>query len=464
MASVVVVGAGMCGSLAAMLLAKDGHDVVVLERDPAPPPATADEAWDDWERRGVRQFHMGHFFLPRFHQELQREFPEILKTLRAAGAFAFNTIADMPEEISGGWRDGDERFTGLTGRRPMVEAILGEALDASSATVRRGVAAKRLVTSGSDPVDIIGVECEAGETFLADLVVDAGGRQSAMPRLLAEAGGASPVEDGEDCGYIYYGRTFRSEDGSLPSSFGGGVQHYESISTLTLTADNGTWFCGIVSSAVDKAARKLRDVDVFEKVWRGYPLVAHWHDGIPLDEVKTMAGLDDRIRHYCTDDGPVATGLAALGDAWACTNPSVGRGASVGLVHAVELRDHLRDNSTDDRIGFAQTWHERTEASVRKWYDDTLISDRARLAEIDAQIAGTEYVADDPLSEAFYAGSSAMMHDPELVRPYLDIFMLYRTKSEVFADDELRQRFVSSASDEPAPGLTRSELVALLGG
>jgi hypothetical protein len=56
------------------------------------------------------------------------------------------------------------------------------------------------------------------------------------------------------------------------------------------------------------------------------------------------------------------------------------------------------------------------------------------------------------------------MHDPELVRPYLDIFMLYRTKSEVFADDELRQRFVSSASDEPAPGLTRSELVALLGG
>ena len=50
MANVVVSGAGMNGLTMALLLAKDGHSVTVIERDPAPPPRP-DEAWDSWERR-----------------------------------------------------------------------------------------------------------------------------------------------------------------------------------------------------------------------------------------------------------------------------------------------------------------------------------------------------------------------------------------------------------------------------
>jgi 2-polyprenyl-6-methoxyphenol hydroxylase-like FAD-dependent oxidoreductase len=66
MADVVVTGGGMGGLVTAMLLAKDGHVVTVLERDPAPAPETPDEAWGDWERKGVNQFRMIHLFLPRF--------------------------------------------------------------------------------------------------------------------------------------------------------------------------------------------------------------------------------------------------------------------------------------------------------------------------------------------------------------------------------------------------------------
>ena len=44
MARVVVIGSGVVGSCAALMLARDGHDVTMLERDPAPPPDPL-EAW-----------------------------------------------------------------------------------------------------------------------------------------------------------------------------------------------------------------------------------------------------------------------------------------------------------------------------------------------------------------------------------------------------------------------------------
>jgi len=38
MSKIIVVGAGVCGLSAGLLLARDGHDVTLLERDPQPVP------------------------------------------------------------------------------------------------------------------------------------------------------------------------------------------------------------------------------------------------------------------------------------------------------------------------------------------------------------------------------------------------------------------------------------------
>ena len=75
MSEILVVGGGMAGQTAAMLLAKDGHAVTVLERDAEAPPTSVDEAWAHWERRGVNQFRMLHFFLPRFREVLAARAP-----------------------------------------------------------------------------------------------------------------------------------------------------------------------------------------------------------------------------------------------------------------------------------------------------------------------------------------------------------------------------------------------------
>ncbi|MDP1805014.1 MAG: FAD-dependent oxidoreductase, partial [Acidimicrobiales bacterium] len=84
MADVVVCGGSVIGLSTAMLLARDGHRVTVLERDAAPPPA-ATEAWDQWPRPGVGQFHQPHTFHPRFRLILDEELPGMVERLAGAG-------------------------------------------------------------------------------------------------------------------------------------------------------------------------------------------------------------------------------------------------------------------------------------------------------------------------------------------------------------------------------------------
>ncbi len=146
---------------------------------------------------------------------------------------------------------------------------------------------------------------------------------------------------------MYYGRHFRARDGSLPPAFGPLLQHYDSISVLTLPADNGTWGMGIVASAGDAALRAAREVEVWERIIASYPLVAHWLDGDPITDIQLMAKIEDRHRRFVVDGRPVATGVAPIADSWACTNPSVGRGATIGLIHAVVLFVFIIDIAVD---------------------------------------------------------------------------------------------------------------------
>ena len=83
---VLVIGGGICGLGAALLLARDGHEVTVLERDADPIPASSDAAWDQWHRKGVAQFRQPHNFMPGLRLLLEAELPEIQEALERAGA------------------------------------------------------------------------------------------------------------------------------------------------------------------------------------------------------------------------------------------------------------------------------------------------------------------------------------------------------------------------------------------
>ena len=82
-----------------MMLANDGHEVTLLERDAEAPPSP-DAAWEDWERRGVNQFKMLHFFLSRFRLVAEMELPGLIGAMEAAGALRMNPMDGIPDEIT----------------------------------------------------------------------------------------------------------------------------------------------------------------------------------------------------------------------------------------------------------------------------------------------------------------------------------------------------------------------------
>ena len=151
MARIVMAGGGIVALTTAMMLAGDGHEVTVLERDPAIPPSPA-AAWDEWRRRFVAQFRLPHLFVSRFRTEVDRELPGLAAALDEAGALRFNPLALAPPAAIGGFRDADRAYEMLTGRRAVMEAVIAAAAQATPGVdVRRGAEVAGLVTADAAP-------------------------------------------------------------------------------------------------------------------------------------------------------------------------------------------------------------------------------------------------------------------------------------------------------------------------
>jgi 2-polyprenyl-6-methoxyphenol hydroxylase-like FAD-dependent oxidoreductase len=460
----------MCGLSTALLLARDGHEITIFERDPAGPPP-AEQVWDGWQRPGVNQFQLPHIMSARWRVLMDRELPEVLDELRKAGGLSTNLLELLPAQQIGPRRAGDDQFDIVTARRPVLEAALTAVADRDARiTIRRGATVTGLLTDQSigGPIPrISGVLTADGHTLRADLVVDCAGRRSALASWLQAAGARPPTEQRADSGFIYYGRHFQSRNGALPEGLTNILQRHESLSILTLPADNGTWSVVLTVSNRDRALRALRDPARWDAALALYPLAAHWRDGEPISAMDVMAGIEDRHRNLMVDGDPVATGVMAVGDSWACTNPSLGRGATIGLLHAIVLRDVLRDTGSEDHDIAVRRFHEWTAKAVEPLYRATLWYDGHRLAELDADSAGVPYQANDPKWTFNLTTFAASRTDPDIARVYLSLASLLATPDELLAEPGLAEKIVklgAGAPNYPLPGPRRRDLLAAIDG
>lgn len=467
MGNVVVAGGGVCGMAAAMMLADDGHRVTVLERDGGPPPPGLEEAFGDWDRRSVAQFGLAHWLHARGTSILKDQLPPVYQRLDDNGGYHFNLVKYLlgmiPEAET---TPEDDRFDLITGRRSTIEwAMASAAQEHPGVTVRRGEAIVGLLADHAEgrPPHITGVQLQHGEEVRADLVVDATGRRSPTPDWLAAVGARQPLEHAEDSGFAYYGRYFRSTDGSMPAVMGPLLAPYESFSILTLPADNDTWAVTLYGLSDDKALRSFRDPEVYDRVVRACPMHAHWLDGEPITELKSMAGVVDRHREFVVDGQPVATGILTVADAASCTNPSLGRGISLGLMHVEVLRACVAEHF-DDPNALALAFHERSEREVTPWHEATVAIDRRRVNDMRIfRDGGTPTPTDaERISDVMQA---AVMLDPVITRGFGEIFSCMSTSDEVMARPGFLQRVIDCAdkvSSDRAPGPDRQELLELV--
>jgi 2-polyprenyl-6-methoxyphenol hydroxylase-like FAD-dependent oxidoreductase len=463
-AKVIVLGGGVCGLASGLMLARDGHEVTVLERDPSPPPKTPERAWESWERNGVAQFRQAHYLLPRGRVVLDEELPDICRALADADAARLDWAKMLPPSIADrSPREGDERLMTLTARRTTLEHIFaGAAAHQPGLTVRRGVAVAALeADDGAGAMHVTGVRTDGGETLRADLVVDAMGRRSKLPALVREAGGPDVHEEAEDSGFVYYTRFFRSKGAGRPQPRAPLNTPFESFSILTLPGDAGTWSVTLYGAAGDQPLKLMRHEGAWNAVASACPLHAHWLEGEAMTGILPMAGVLDRRRRLPAG----VTGLVLLADAWACTNPSLGRGITLGLIHAALLRTALREHAADP-AALAAAYDEASERELGPYYEATVAVDRARLAQLEAARKGGPYtVPADPASRLRAALPLAMGVDADVFRAGIEVASCLALPSEVFARPGMAERVLAVAAsrgDARMPGPDREQLLELV--
>jgi 2-polyprenyl-6-methoxyphenol hydroxylase-like FAD-dependent oxidoreductase len=463
MAKIVVCGAGIVGLCTAAMLGSDGHDVTVLEADAAAPDGGPHDAWESWERKGVAQFRQPHNLLPRFRQIADVELPGLTDRLVAAGCTWVDFMAVPPPSMQNfEKRADDDKFRFVTGRRPVLESTMSaHAQEISGVTVRRGVTVAGLISGPAALAGVphvAGVVLDDGERIPADLVVDATGRKSPSPDWLAGIGAKQPLVESDDCGFIYYTRYISGE--TQPQRFGPPLVPMGSISVLTIPGDNNTWSVTLFAATGDAPLKELRHNESFDRVVRAFPFQAHWLDGKPITDVLPMAGIVDRYRRFVVEGEPIATGFAAVGDAWACTNPSAGRGMSVGMVHAQLLRATVREN-LGDPAAFAKAWDQQTETHVAPFYRNQIALDRVRFAEMQALREGRTPPAPDP---NFVKLQTAAAYDQDVFRAMVEVGTCLALPQQVFARPGMAERLAEHGDKERFifPGPDRAQLLELL--
>src|SRR5258705_7719494 len=120
---VLVIGAGIAGLCVALALGPTGRQVTLLERDDDPPSGDADEAFRDWQRRGVGHLRQSHAFLARLRSLVKSEHPRLMQDLLDAGCREIGFKDMLADGLRAAYEPvaGDAELCVLTSRRTTLE-------------------------------------------------------------------------------------------------------------------------------------------------------------------------------------------------------------------------------------------------------------------------------------------------------------------------------------------------------
>jgi 2-polyprenyl-6-methoxyphenol hydroxylase-like FAD-dependent oxidoreductase len=435
---VAIIGAGPAGLFAGASLARRGHKVTSVERDPGP------AADGSWPRLGVMQFHHAHAFRHQVMQALQQELPEALQRWLAAGA----------EPVRMRLPDGAEIPMGVRSRRETFErALRASALGQPGLKVRRGHVDE--VTRRHGRADGIRVD---GTDLAADLVIDASGRAGRVTRSLRPA----PASGGP-CGIAYVDRQYQLHPGADPGPLMSPIAwqaDLDGYQAIIFIHERGIFSVLLVRPIADRALSQLRHEAAFTAACQAIPGLADWVDPArsrPITPVLPGGPLLNAYRGQTGPNGRLALpGLVFVGDAVATTTPTFGRGMTTTLLQAQQLLRLIDEHGTDtDAIG--ESFDAWCTEQIKPWVDDHVLIDDAT----QRRWAGEDLDLRQPLpSDLILAAAGADHSIRAATIGYLRMTALPSSLRAV--EPRAHVLYANGWRPSPAPGPTRNELADIV--
>jgi 2-polyprenyl-6-methoxyphenol hydroxylase-like FAD-dependent oxidoreductase len=350
----LVVGSGPIGTFAGLMLARRGHQVLLVDRDSGPPPESR------WARRGVMQFELPHFFRWIVRQAICDEVPELWSAILLAGGLPV-TPPGLPAQLAN-----------LQCRRSTFErAVWNFATSEPGVSRLNGHVDRLLVEHGRVSGAVID-----GQAIDADLVIVSTGRSGRVGDEFR-----APAEGGS-CGFSYAARQYRARPGvDLPDWGMPSRAVHRGYETIVFPQDGNTLSALFVRPTDSRMLDGLRDNDIFQQAAAAIPNMAPWTDPArfePITDVRSGSNLVNLYRGQTTVDGTVMPGVTYLGDAVCTTNPAAGRGVALGLQQARRLVQLLEADA--DLASVALEFDRWCDSNIRPWFDDHVYWDTTELA------------------------------------------------------------------------------------
>ena len=268
----------------------------------------------------------------------------------------------------------------------------------------------------------------------------------------------------EDCGFVYYGRHFRSADGSIPP----GLRRLAAAVRIGLDA-HPAGRQRHVGSRGGRPARKMPHCAAcwtstsWEKVVRAFPFVAHWIDAEPITDVKLMAKIEDRQRTYVVDGRPVATGVVPARRRLGLHQP-VARARHLdghrpcGCAAVDAPRDAARRSPGARRA--MERAHRAARRAILRRHAGVRSSPSRRGRSSDRRSA---YETDDPGWVLGQALATSIMQGSRSAPRFHRDRVVARLGSQRAVAPWLAERALALADPTPLPGPDRAELLSLVG-
>lgn len=374
---ILVAGAGIAGLGAALAFGGGKYRVTLLDRDPAPPDASPEEAFHTWQRRGATQLRHSHAFIGRLTTLIRTRYPDLMRELLESGARIFDYRDALPPTLHDAYvpAAGDDEMSFLFSRRTTLELVMRRyaARLAGVEFINDAGVLGLIARREKQTIAVEGLQVERGgalQDMRADAIVDATGRNTQFPDWL-RAQGCTIAEEESPAGILYFTRHYRLRDGEdePPRDGTPAAGDLGYIKFGVFVADNRHFSITLAIPEIETALRKaVMKPEIFEAICASIRGAARWIERAePASQIFAMGNLKSVWRRYLKDGEPQVLNFFAIGDAALRTNPLYGRGCSAGVVHAHILRDVFAA-SANPRTR-AILFERDTEKSLRPYYD-----------------------------------------------------------------------------------------------